>query len=117
MRKILHADERPKQNHKDENLPALPQEQFLLGKELGPMLNQVKIHSPIMRYRRNSFFFVKENKYIEKIMEQLNCGELKLIFRNISRFVIIGLAASGRKAWQEEEDTSKNTSTVLILQE
>ena len=30
MRKILHADQRQKQNHKEENLPALPQEQFLL---------------------------------------------------------------------------------------
>ena len=117
MREILHADQRPKQNHKDDNLPALPQEPYLLGKELGPMLNQVNIHSPIMRYRRNSFFFVIENKYIEKMMEQLNCGESKMIFRNISRIVIIGLAASGRKAWQEEEDTRKNTSTVLILQE
>ena len=28
MRKIWHADQRPKQNHKEENLPALPQEQF-----------------------------------------------------------------------------------------
>ena len=32
--KILHADQRLKQNHKEENLPALPQEQFLLGKNL-----------------------------------------------------------------------------------
>ena len=33
---------------KDENLPALPQEPYLLGKELGPMLNQENIHSPTM---------------------------------------------------------------------
>ena len=32
LRKILHADQRPKQNHKDENLLALPQEPYLLGK-------------------------------------------------------------------------------------
>ena len=29
------------------------QEQFLLGKERGPMLNQGNIRSPIMKYRRN----------------------------------------------------------------
>ena len=29
------------------------QEQFPLGKELGPMLNQGNIHSPILKYRRN----------------------------------------------------------------
>ena len=38
---------------KKENLSALHQEQYLLGKELGPMLNQGNIHSPIMKYRRN----------------------------------------------------------------
>ena len=34
-------------------------------------------------------------------MEQFNSGELKKIFRNISRILLIGLIASGRKAWQE----------------
>ena len=53
MRVILHADQRPKRNHKDENLPALPQELYLVGKEFGPMLNQENIQSPIMKCRRN----------------------------------------------------------------
>ena len=56
--------------------------------------------------------------HIEKMMEQLNSGESKTIFQNISCIVIIGLTTSGRKAWQEEEEeTRKYTSTVLILQE
>ena len=55
--------------------------------------------------------------YTEKTMERLNSGESKTIFRNISCIVIIGLTKSGRKAWQEEEETRKNTSIVLILQE
>ena len=42
MQVILQADQRPKQNHKDENLPSHPQEHFLLGQEFGPMLNQEK---------------------------------------------------------------------------
>ena len=33
MRGILHADQRPKQNHKDENVSALPQEPYSLGKD------------------------------------------------------------------------------------
>ena len=37
MRVILQADQRPKRNHKDENLPAFPQELYLLVKEFGPM--------------------------------------------------------------------------------
>ena len=39
------------------------------------------------------------------------------IFRNISCIVIIGLTKSGRKAWQEEEETRKYFCIVLMLQE
>ena len=56
------------------------------------------------------------NMCIEKIMEQFNSGEFQKIFRNISCIALNGLTARGRKAWQEEE-TRKDTSTVLILQE
>ena len=55
--------------------------------------------------------------YIEKMMEQMNSGESKTIFRNISCVAVIGLTTSGRKAWQEEEETRKDTSIVLIRQE
>ena len=41
----------------------------------------------------------------------------RLSSENISCIVIIGLATSGRKAWQEEEETRKDTSIVLIRQE
>ena len=57
------------------------------------------------------------NMFIEKKMEQFNSGESRTIFRNISCIALSGLTASGRKAWQEEEETRKDTSTVLILQE
>ena len=40
MQVTLQADQRPKQNHKNVLLPAHPQELFLLGRELGLMLNQ-----------------------------------------------------------------------------
>ena len=58
-----------------------------------------------------------DNMCIEKMKEQFNSGEVKKMFRNISCIALIGLTASGRKAWQEEEETTKNTSIVLILQE
>ena len=54
---------------------------------------------------------------LETMMERLNSGESRTIFRNISCIVIIGLPKSGRKAWQEEEETRKDTNIVLILQE
>ena len=50
-------------------------------------------------------------------MERLNSGEYNIIFRIILCFVIIGLTKSGGAAWQEEEETRKDFSIVLILQE
>ena len=95
---------RPKAKAKPQrNLPALPQEQFLLGREL----------SPIMKYRRKSCIFFRHSQQ----MEPFNSGELKKIFRNISCILLIGLIASGKHAWQEEEETRKDSSTVLILLE
>ena len=53
MQVTLHTDQRPKQNHKDKNLPTHPQEIYLLVEELGPMLNQENIRSQIVQCRRN----------------------------------------------------------------
>ena len=64
-----------------------------------------------------SDYEVSKKLIIEKMMERLNSGELKTIFRNISRTIIIGLTKSGRTAWQEEEETRKDFNIVLINQE
>ena len=40
MQKILHADQRQKQNHKEENLPALHRESFPLKEGIELILNQ-----------------------------------------------------------------------------
>ena len=93
---VLRADQRPKQNHKDEILPALPEGPYLLGKEFGPMLNQENIQSRIMKCRRNQFIFFVMEVYIEKTMERLNSGESKTILRNSFFVVIISLTTSGR---------------------
>ena len=53
--------------------------------------------------------------HLEKMMEQLNSGELKTIFKNISCIVVIGLTTGGRQPWQEEEEKRKDFSIVLIL--
>ena len=50
-------------------------------------------------------------------MERFISGEWKIIFRNISHTVLNALTISGRGAWQEEKETRKDTSVVLILQE
>ena len=58
-----------------------------------------------------------EDKYIETIMERLNSGKLKKIFRIILCFVTIGLTKSGRARWQEAEETRKDFNIVLIHQD
>ena len=50
-------------------------------------------------------------------MERFISEELKKISRVNSHMALIGLIASERKAWQGEEETRKDSSTVLILQE
>ena len=75
MQAILQADQRQKQNHKNEILPAHPQALFLLGRELGLMLNREKIRSPIIQCRRNWFIFFVMEVYFETMMERLNSGE------------------------------------------
>ena len=59
-----------------------------------------------------SFSDYTVSEYKEKMMERLNSGELKTIFRNIGSIVISGLTKSGRAAWQEEEDTRKDFSIL-----
>ena len=68
----LEADQRPKQSHKNEILPAHPQELYLLERELGMMLNQENIRSLIIQCRRK--LIVMED-YFETMMERLNSGE------------------------------------------
>ena len=103
----------------DENLPVLPQEQYLFEKEFGPMLNQGNILSPIVQCRRNWFIFFVMEVTLEKILERLNFEESKTIVRNVSCIVLIGLTTSGRKAWEEEDELFKviqdAVSLILLL--
>ena len=64
MRSILHADQRPKQNHKNENLPAHPQELYLLGRELGLLLNQGNIHSPIFEVSKKVIYLLRHSRHV-----------------------------------------------------
>ena len=50
-------------------------------------------------------------------MERLNSGDETIIFRTILYILNIGLMKSGRAPWQDEEETRKDFSTVLILQD
>ena len=50
---------------------------------------------------------LRHGQQVHREGDGLISGELKKFFRNISHTVLIGLTASGRKAWQEEEETRK----------
>ena len=109
MRVILQADQRPRQNHKDEILPAHPQEQHLLEKEL--------VQSPNNEVSKKLIHLLRHGSLPRENDGAIEFWRSKTIFRNISCIVTIGLTKSGRKAWQEEEETGKDTSIVLIHQE
>ena len=114
---LLRADQRSKQNHKDVFLPAHPQKLYLLGKELGPILNHKIIRPSIIQCRSNwSFFFVMVI-YLEKMVERLNSGDWKIIFGTNLCTLNIGLMKCGRVPWQEAEETRKDFNIVLILQD
>ena len=64
---------------------------------------------------QSSFFVLVV--YFEKMMERLNSGESKNIFTTILCILNIGLMKSGKVLWPNEEETGKDSSIVLILQE
>ena len=63
---------------------------------------------------QSSFFVLVV--YFEKMMERLNSGKSKNIFKTILCILNIGLK-SGKALWPNEEETGKDSSIVLILQE
>ena len=103
--------------HNEENLPALPQEQFLFGKERGPTLNQGNIRSPNMKYRRKLFiFFVMEIKCIEKMME-LQLWSIKENLQKHFPHCPHWSDYKWKKSMAGGGGNKKNTNTVLILQD
>ena len=81
------------------------------------VMNHKIIRFPIIQCRRNWFIFFVTEVYLETMMERLNSGESKIIFRIISCIVIIGLTKSGREAWQEAEATRKDFNILLFHQD
>ena len=114
---LLRADQRLKQNHKDVLLPAHLQKPYPSGKESGLMLSHKIIRPPIIHCRRNwSTFFVMVIHF-ENMMERLNSGNKKIIFRTNLCILDIGLTKRRRAAWQKAEETWNYFSFVLNLQE
>ena len=50
-------------------------------------------------------------------MERLKSGDQKIIFGTIMCILNVGLMKSGTASWQKAEETRKDFSVVLILQE
>ena len=69
--------------------------------EQEPILNHKIIRPLIIQCRRNwSIFFVMV-VHLEKMMERLNSGDLKVIFGTILCILNIGLMKSGKSQWQK----------------
>ena len=112
---LLRADQRLKQNHEDVLLPAHLQELYLSAKDLGPILSQIIIRPSLTQCQNNWALFFVMVIDLEKMMERLNSGDYKIIFRTILCILDIGLMKSGRASWQEEEATRKDFNVVLSI--
>ena len=121
-------------NNSEQEIPEVQFEEYALKLNAGDSASRPKAKAKPQRTRfcklihKNHTFWERTrtdvetgkysfSDYFETMMQRLYSGELKIIFRNIHRIVLIGLTTGGRKAWQEEEETRKVTSTVLIRQE
>ena len=93
--RILHADQRKKQNqHKD----------WYWTRE-SPFL--------CVRDSEESNQFYSTLKHIEKKTEQFISGEWKKIFRVSSHILFIGLTVSGKYVWQQEEEQKEDFSIAV----
>ena len=105
MQEILQSDQRPKQNHKDAILPAHPKELYLLGKTWTIEAQK---------------YSLSDYPVSKKLINLLRHGSPPREDDGAIEFwssVIIGPTNSGRAAWQKEEETTKDFSIVLSLQE
>ena len=55
-----------KRNHREENLPAFPQEPYLLGKELEPMLNQGNILSSDYEVSKKVVYLLRHSQQMHR---------------------------------------------------
>ena len=117
MQVLLQTDQRPKQNHKDVPLPVHPQELYILGKELGPVLNQEEyslsdypVSKKLIHLLRHGSL-PRDRRWSDRILENKRSSS-----ESISCILDIGLMKSGRASCQGEEDTRKDFNTVLIRQ-
>ena len=117
MQVILQADQRPKQNHKDAILPAHPQEPILVGERTWTDIERQKYSLSDYTVSRQLSTLLRQGNLPRDDGGAIEFWRREIVFRINLCFVIIGLTKSGRAAWQEEEETRKHFTVVLILQE
>ena len=114
---LLRADQRLKQDHEDVFLLAHLQDLYLSVKDLGLILRQELIRKSLIQCQNDWVLFFFMVIYLEKKMERLNSGDLKIVFGTNLRTLDIGVMKCGRVEWQEAEATRKDFNIVLIRQD
>ena len=109
--------EKLKQNHEDVLLLVHLQKLYISVKDLGLILSQKIFRLSLAQCQNNWVLFFVKLIYLEKKMEQLNSGDYKIIFKTILFILDIRLMKGGRASSRKEEETRKDFSIVLILQE
>ena len=105
MHVLLRADQRLQQNQED--LPCSSTKTIPIGERTWTDVEPQQ-YSPIGHpVSKKLINLLRHGRLPGEDDGAIEFWRLKIIFRLISCSVIIGLTKSGRKAWQEEEDTRK----------
>ena len=88
--------------------PNMPSPHFLFSSNnLTPSLSDYEVSKKVT-------FLLRHSQHVRREEDgAVHSGESRKIFRNISCIALIGLTTSGRRLWQEEEDTRKDFNIYL----
>ena len=118
MRRILHADQRQKQNHKerepaDSSSGIIPMNRRTwIDIETGKhFLSACEVSKKIIHLLRHSQQVHRER------MGRFISGKSKKIFKVNSHKLLIGLTIDGKHAWQQEEEQKDDSSIALMIHE
>ena len=117
MRKILYADQRQKQNHKEENLLALHQESFPWKEGIGAILNQGNISLSEYEISKKVTYLLRRSQKVHREEDgAVHFWRIKENLQNHSHNLFIGLTVDGKHVWQQEEERTQSYLSFIAGQ-
>ena len=117
MQVILKADQRKKQNHKRRESVGTSTTTTPTVERTWTDIEPREFSISDFEVSKKLINLLRHGSSLRDTDGAIEFWRIKIILRNISCTVIIGLKTSGRAAWQEKEDTRKDFSIILLHQE